>query len=192
MGAQVRWADLTDAAAVEALVNEIEPAVIIHLAALIPPVCYARPALARKINVDATATLVHAASALPTRPRFILASSIAVYGARNPHTFSDRIATDTPLQARDLYGAHKIEAEDLLRSSDLTWVVLRLGGVIGPEPLWKASADVVAFQAMLPIDGRVHTVDIRDLARAFAEATTTHATREAFLIGGPDASSPAW
>jgi hypothetical protein len=63
-------------------------------------------------------------------------------------------------------------------------VVLRLGGVIGPEPLWRASADVVAFQAMLPIDGRLHTVDIRDLARAFAEATTTHATGEAFLIGG--------
>ena len=41
---EVRWADLTDADAVAELLREVSPSAIIHLAAIIPPVCYARPA----------------------------------------------------------------------------------------------------------------------------------------------------
>ncbi|MGA8126478.1 MAG: NAD-dependent epimerase/dehydratase family protein, partial [Mycobacterium sp.] len=61
----VRWADLTDPGAVAELLRTVSPAAIIHLAAIIPPVCYARPALARRVNVDATRYLVDAAAALP-------------------------------------------------------------------------------------------------------------------------------
>ena len=52
--ADVRWADLTDPDAVAALLREVAPVAVIHLAAIIPPVCYARPGLARRVNVDAT------------------------------------------------------------------------------------------------------------------------------------------
>ena len=62
---QVRWADLTDPNAVGQLLREVSPSAIIHLAAIIPPACYARPALARRVNVDATGYLVDAAVALP-------------------------------------------------------------------------------------------------------------------------------
>src|SRR5215207_1460893 len=51
-GVEVRWADLTDAAAVECLVSEVSPSVIVHLAAVIPPPLYKNPGLARKVNVD--------------------------------------------------------------------------------------------------------------------------------------------
>src|ERR1700687_5021176 len=83
-GVEVRWADLTDPGAVDTLVTEVSPTAIVHLAAVIPPLCYARPALARKVNVDATASLIRTAEAQPTPPRFVQASSVAVYGARNP------------------------------------------------------------------------------------------------------------
>src|SRR6202020_2236713 len=109
------------------LLREVSPSAIIHLAAIIPPVCYARPALARRVNVDATGYLAAAAAALPAPPRFIQASSVAAYGARNPHHSSDVLTADTPLRPSDIYGAHKVEAEKLGRASGLDWVALRLG-----------------------------------------------------------------
>ena len=84
-GVEVRWADLTDSAEVERLLADVAPAAIIHLAAVIPPPIYRNAKLARKVNVGATAALVRAAEAQPTPPRFVQASSNAVYGSRNPH-----------------------------------------------------------------------------------------------------------
>jgi nucleoside-diphosphate-sugar epimerase len=184
--AEVRWADLTDAGAVTALLQAVAPAAIIHLAAIIPPVCYARPALARRVNVDATGLLINAAKALPAPPRFVQASSVAAYGARNPHHVTDLLTADTALRPSDTYGAHKVEAEQLVRGSGLDWVVLRLGGVLTAEPRFDLDLDTIYFEASLPVDGRIQTVDVRDVARAFVAATTAPVIGETLLIGGDD------
>lgn len=181
---EVQWSDLTDRAAVDALLQTVQPAAIIHLAAIIPPLCYARPALARAVNVDATATLLNCAKALPTPPRFVLASSVATYGARNPHRITDLLTADTPLRPSDIYGAHKVEAEQLVRDSGLNFVILRLGGVLTADPRFDVDLDTLYFEASLPIDGRIQTVDVRDVARAFVAATTAPAVSETLLIGG--------
>lgn len=47
-GHTVRWADLTDPDAVRAMVDDIKPDAVIHPAAVIPPLCYAKPSLARR------------------------------------------------------------------------------------------------------------------------------------------------
>jgi nucleoside-diphosphate-sugar epimerase len=184
--ADVRWADLTDPDAVAALLREVAPVAVIHLAAIIPPVCYARPGLARRVNVDATGLLINAAKALPVPPRFVQASSVAAYGARNPHRISDVLTADTPLRPSDIYGAHKVEAEQLVRGSELDWVVLRLGGVLTSEPRFDLDLDTIYFEASLPVDGRIQTVDVRDVARAFVAATTAPVVGETLLIGGDD------
>jgi D-erythronate 2-dehydrogenase len=183
---EVRWADLTDSGAVDRLVTGVGPGAIVHLAALIPPVCYAHRNLARLVNVDAAKSLVRAASALSTRPRFVLASSVAVYGARNPHRGTDVLTASTPVDPCDLYGAHKVEAEQAVRSSDLEWVILRLGGVLTPGPRSDVGLDMAYFEGSLPVDGRIQTVDVRDVARAFVGATVIEATREVLLIGGDE------
>lgn len=69
-------------------------------------------------------------------------------------------------------------------SSDLDWVVLRLGGVLTAQPRWRIDPEMVAFEALLPTDGRIHTVDVRDVAAAFVSAATKSVSREVFLIGG--------
>jgi nucleoside-diphosphate-sugar epimerase len=183
---EVRWADLTDPDAVSALLQAVSPTAIIHLAAIIPPVCYARPDLARRVNVDATRLLLDAAAALPNPPRFVQASSVATYGARNPHRFRDVLTADTPLRPSDIYGSHKVEAEKLVRASTLEWVVLRLGGVLTAQPQLGLALDTIYFEASLPIDGRIQTVDVRDVARAFIAATTAPVVGETLLIGGDD------
>lgn len=186
-GVTARWADLTNADQTSRLVGEVAPAVIIHLAAIIPPAIYKNRALARRVNVDATATLVKIAEAQPHPPRFVQASSNAVYGARNPHKATGPVTADTPMKHSDLYSALKAEAESIVRASSLEWIVLRLGGVLSVDP--KAipfNADALYFESLLPTDNRVHSVDVRDVAWAFAAATTADAAREILLIAGDE------
>ena len=183
---QTRWADLTDTAQIASLLAELNPVTIIHLAAVIPPVCYANPKLARRVNVDGTANLVNAAVAQPNPPRFIQASSIAVYGPRNPHRITDLLTAETQVRPFDVYGGHKMEAEAIVRGSSLDWVILRLGGVLTVEPSPKRDPDMLYFAGVLPIDGRLQTVDVRDVAHAFGAATTADVIGRTLLIGGDD------
>jgi nucleoside-diphosphate-sugar epimerase len=186
-GVEVRWADLTDPADVARLLDETAPAAIVHLAAVIPPPIYRLAAVARKVNVDATASLVRAAEALATPPRLVLASSAAVYGARNPHRTDDLLTAETPPHPRELYGGHKLEAESAVRASRLPWVVLRLGGVLSVDPsALPFGVDALYLESALPADGRIHTVDVRDVARAFAAATTADVVGETLLIAGDE------
>ncbi|GAA3207445.1 NAD(P)-dependent oxidoreductase [Actinocorallia longicatena] len=183
-GAEVRWADLTRDDEVHGLLARTEPMAIIHLAAVIPPFCYARPGLAHRVNVDATAALIQGARDLPSPPRFVQASSVAVHGPRNPHRHTGLLTPTTPLNPSDVYGEHKARVEERLMASGLDWAILRIGGVIVPEPHWHFDLDLVTFQGMLPVDGRIHTVDARDAARAFGTAATAGVPREVYLIGG--------
>ena len=185
-GVTVRWADLTDGGQVRALVAAVDPAAIIHLAAVIPPLCYAKPALARRVNVDGTANLIDAAAAQPHPPRFVQASSIAVYGPRNPHRITELLTDQTPVRPYDIYGQHKVEAEMFVRTSGLDWVILRLGGVLTVDIDLGIDPDTIYFEGLLPTDGRLQTVDVRDVAHAFAAATTANATGRVLLIGGDD------
>jgi nucleoside-diphosphate-sugar epimerase len=186
-GVTVKWVDLTNAEQTGRLVSEVAPEAIIHLAAIIPPNIYKNRALARKVNVEATRTLVGIAESQPTPPRFVQASSNAVFGSRNPHRSTGPVTADMPMKHSDLYSAHKAEAESIVRASSLEWVVLRLGGVLSVDP--KAiplSMDALYFESTLPTDGRLHSVDVRDVAWAFAAATTADVAREILLIAGDD------
>ena len=183
----VRWADLTDATDVTALLAEVAPDVVIHLAAVIPPTCYAVPQVARAVNVDGVRNLVTAAQGGTLPPRVVLASSVAVYGSRNPHRDLGLLTANTPVAPSDSYGQHKVEAEAILRESGLDHVVLRLGGVLTVEPRGAGGVEALRFSALLPADGRLQTVDVRDVAAAFSAASTEPVLGETLLIGG-DAS----
>lgn len=185
-GVSTRWSDLTDPRQVADVLSEVAPAAIVHLAAIIPPLCYANPALARRVNVDATAHLVKAAGAQGKQPRFVQASSIAVYGPRNPYRFTDVLTAETPVHPHDVYGAHKVEAEAIVRASNLDWVILRLGGVLTVDLNLGLDPNIIYFEALLPTDGRLQTVDVRDVAHAFAAATTADVVGRTLLIGGDD------
>jgi D-erythronate 2-dehydrogenase len=119
--------------------------------------------------------------------RFIQASSNAVHGSRNPHRHHELLRADTPVKPSDLYGAHKAEIEQQVRSSDLEWVILRLAAImsvdLGAMPF---GVDAIFFESALPTDGRVHSIDVRDAAAAFAVAVTADVASEILLIGGDE------
>jgi nucleoside-diphosphate-sugar epimerase len=182
------FVDLLDADSIAALIAEHQPEAIVHLAAILAPASYRNPRLARKVNVGGTRSLVQGACALPTRPLFVYASSASVYGSRNPHRHPERITPETPVNPIDQYGEDKVAAEQVIRDSGLPHAFLRLGGVISPDGASTMSADHLVLMRATPGDNRMHTVDARDVALAFANAVdrADAIDGKVLLIGGDD------
>ena len=64
-----------------------------------------------------------AADALCMRP------PVRCMAPRNPHHQTELLCADAPARPFEHYGRQKQEAEEIVRSSNLAWVVLRLGSV---------------------------------------------------------------
>jgi nucleoside-diphosphate-sugar epimerase len=180
------YTDLLDAEAVRDLVTTHQPEAIIHLAAIVSPLSYRKPELARKVNVGGTENLLAAGAALPRPPLFLMASSAAVYGSRNPHRHPERITPDTPVNPIDQYGQDKVLAEAAIRASGLPYALLRLGGVISPDVHSIMSGDYLIIMRSIPGDNRLHMVDARDVGLAFANGVDRQETvaGKVLLIGG--------
>ena len=180
------YIDLLDAEAVGDLVARHRPEAIIHLAAIVSPPSYRNPQLARRVNVGGTENLLSAATALSRPPLFLMASSAAVYGSRNPYRHPERITPDTPVRPIDQYGEDKVLAEAAIRASGLPYALFRLGGVISPDTQASINGDYLLLMRSMPGDNRIHAVDARDVALAFANAVDREAAiaGKVLLIGG--------
>lgn len=103
---------------------------VIHLATVPGGAAEQNPELARRVNVEATMALARQASLAGNVPRFVFASSIAVFGDPLP----DNVDDSTPLAPKMYYGAHKAMMEEWLatmtRRGELSGVSLRLSGVV--------------------------------------------------------------
>jgi nucleoside-diphosphate-sugar epimerase len=139
-GARVVAGDLGDAAVRAAALGAGVEAVI-HLATVPGGAAEADPAASRRINVDAMYDLLLEAAALG-RPRFVYASSIAVYGDPLPAHVDDA----TPLSPRMIYGAHKAMMEHAValftNRGAIAGVTVRLPGILarpkGPSGMKSA------------------------------------------------------
>jgi nucleoside-diphosphate-sugar epimerase len=180
------YIDLTDGDAVRDLIARHQPDAIIHLAAMLAPHSYHNPALARKVNVGGTENLLTAAAGLARPPLFLMASSAGVYGSRNPHRHPERITPDTPVNPVDHYGQDKVMAEAAIRASGLPYALFRLAGVISPDTQSSISGDHLLIMRSMPGDNRMHGVDARDVALAFANGVDRGAAiaGKVLLIGG--------
>lgn len=150
---------------------------VIHLAGIIPPLADRDPELAYRINVGGTRALLAVCSILPRPPRFVFASSIALYGDR---LASPWISATDPLLPNDTYSKTKQECEALIRSAGLDWVILRLSYVV--------SSDWLPFDPMLfevPPATRFEVLHTEDAGRAFAAACQNpDVAGRIFNIGG--------
>src|SRR5688572_18451899 len=91
-----------------------EISTVFHLASLVSGGAEQNFELGTKVNLDATRDLLEACRLAGHCPKFIFASSIAVYGAHFPHLLPDPVTDDTPTQPRLSYGAQKLACEVLL------------------------------------------------------------------------------
>ena len=137
-----------------------EVEVVFHLASLVSGGAEQNFELGTKVNLDATRDLLEACRLVGQRPKFVFASSIAVYGG------VDDINDDTPPAPRISYGAQKLIGEILIddysrrgyldgRALRLPTVMVRPGGANTAVSGW-ASAIVRE-----PLAGRDYVCPVR-------------------------------
>jgi len=129
-GMEALCGDLTDAALLQrAFAGGCDA--VIHLATVPGGAAEQDPVAARRTNVEATMALTEVAARSGQCPKFIFASSIAVFGAPLP---AEGVDDATPLAPRMLYGAHKAMIEHWLatlsRRGEIDGLSLRLPGIV--------------------------------------------------------------
>lgn len=138
--------------------------IVIHLAAIIPPLADKNPSLARAVNVTGTGNLVECIDNQSHDAFLIYSSSISVYGDRNINPW---ISITDPLvpSDRDEYARTKIEAEDIVKNSRLKWSIFRLTAIMGVN---NHKPGELMFH--MPLESRMEIATTGDTGRAFVNA----------------------
>ncbi|MHA1193877.1 MAG: NAD-dependent epimerase/dehydratase family protein [Promethearchaeota archaeon] len=159
---EILWGDITNKRDVEKAVKNRD--VIIHLAAIIPPLADYRPKLAESVNVGGTVNILESMKKQANHPKIIFTSSIAVYGDRvnNP-----MIKVTDPLNPSkgDFYALTKISAERLVKESGLDHAIFRLTYITSIN---KLELDPLMFH--MPLETSIEICDTRDVGLALTNA----------------------
>jgi len=174
---EVQWADIRTVDWAQALQGISST---IHLAAILPPVTDAAPALAEAVNVGASVRLIEALEQQITPIPLVFASSVTVFGY--PATHTPKRAEDEP-KPSDNYTRHKVAVEQRLSSSPIPWTVVRIG--VSVDGHRTASKPMVQRMFATAADNPVEYVHPDDVATAAVNALDNpEALRRIFLLGG--------
>ena len=122
--------DLTDPTEVNALVQQVQPDVIVHAAAMSKPdECNIHRDACILHNVEATRFLLEAAKKLDKQFHFVYISTDFVMGEGGPHNET------TPPAPLNFYGESKRQAEQLVAASLDTYTIMRPVFIYGP--VWE-------------------------------------------------------
>lgn len=156
----------------------IEKDVVIHLAAIIPPLADEQPELANTVNVTGTENLIQSLEKHSPHAFLFYSSSVSVYGDR---VTDPNIRVSDPLipSEGDEYAKTKIAAEKRIMDSQLNWSIFRLSAIMGRHKLSK-----LMFHQ--PLNTSLEIATIEDAARAFVHAIEkrTKLSGKIFNLGG--------
>ena len=138
--------------------------IIIHLAAIIPPVADDSPELAQKVNVQGTNNLIQAVKEFSPDAFMVYGSSISVYGDR---LLDPNIKVGDPLlpSIGDEYAVTKIAAEELVQRSELAHTIFRITAVMGVN-----NHKISKLMFHMPLATPIELVTPLDTGKAFANS----------------------
>jgi len=153
--------DLTSEISLKSAVENVD--VVVHLAAILPPVADQQIELAQMVNVQGTKILIEALQSNNPNARLVFSSSVSVYG--KPTTDAE-VSTSVPYKPDDNYAKTKAESEQLVLNSDLESCVLRISGV--SIPVFQEPPEAWPF---LP-DQKIEFIHRDDAVAAITSAVT--------------------
>ena len=159
---EIIWGDLRNKEDVNKAVQSQD--IIIHLAAIIPPLADTNPRLAESVNIGGTKNLIDAINAQAQKPKLVFSSSVAVHGDRR---YNPMIKVTDPLAPSkgDYYALTKISAEKLIRESGVDFAIFRLTYITSIE---KLNMDPQMFH--MPLDTSIEICDTKDVGLALVNA----------------------
>lgn len=186
-----------------------EVGTIFHLASLVSGGAEQNFELGTKVNLDATRDLLEACRLAGHCPKFVFASSIAVYGGALPEPVTD----DTPPSPRLSYGAQKLACEILIddysrrgyvdgRALRLPTVMVRPGGANTALSGWASAIirePLAGRDYVCPVrpDTRMACLSVGRVVEAFLHAARIEAEQFGFhrtvlLTGIPVSAGAMW
>ncbi len=140
-----------------------------------------------KINVDYTANLAKAASAVSTLKKFVFISSIESYGSADD-TKEGFVSENKKPNPRTDYGRSKQKAEvELKKETNLPWIILRPTAVFGPRErdFLELFRTVKKFK-IAPIVGspdiKYTFIYVKDLIRVTMDACLASGTHKGYFV----------
>jgi len=176
--------------------------VVFHLASLVSGGAEQNFELGTKVNLDATRDLLEACRLAGHRPRFVFASSIAVYGGN-----LELIDDETPASPRLSYGAQKLVCEILIddytrkgyidgRSLRLPTVMVRPGAANTAVSGWASAIirePLAGRDYVCPVrpDTRMACISTNKVVQAFMHASRVemNASQRTVLLPGISVSA---
>ena len=173
---KVIYGDLSNENDIAGIPDKLD--VVIHLAAIIPPLADEKPELAHKVNVVGTKTLLNRLEMTSPNVFFMYSSSISVYGDRILNPFI-KITDIIQPSAGDIYAQTKIEAEELIKNSKLNWTIFRLAAIM-------KNHKVSRLMFHMPLSTTFEICTPSDTARAFTNGIykKEELIKQAFNLGG--------
>lgn len=153
---QIRHCDIQDRASVGVLMNEIDPEIVVHCAA-ISSVTSGQAIDYYAVNTVGTENLLNAFATTPSRKRFVFVSTAGVYGNQQAEVLHE------DLRPRPVhhYGLSKLASELLLHnySGKFETTVIRPFNIIGEGQ----NAEFIVPKLLRAFAARVHTVRLGNL-----------------------------
>ncbi len=184
---KVIWGDLTKKEHVKNAIKGQD--VVIHLAAVIPPMSEKNVALSNNVNINGTQNIIDAIAEDNNRVKLVFTSSASVMG--DTQQKEPPVKVDDPVQVTCHYAEQKIECEKRLKESNITWVTTRLGAVMNlvGVPGGGSQADLMDEAFRISLHSRMEIVIDVDVATALINAAelifkTNEIDHKTFFIGG--------
>lgn len=140
----------------------------------------------KRVNVNLTSYFLEAIKhTFPSLKKFVFMSSLAAHGPGNEMTMAEisEAEADNP---NTLYGKSKLEAEELVKSSGLPYIILRPTGVYGPRDKDYFLMLKTLLSGLDPQIGfkqqTISFIYVTDLAEALLTSLTHTVVNDTFII----------
>lgn len=174
----VVYGDITEIESVKKVCKQID--IVIHLAAIIPPLADKKPTLAHQVNLIGTQNIILSLEAFSPKAFLFYSSSVSVYGDRLDN-YLIKVGDKIQPSEGDEYAKTKIEAERLIQESQLDWTIFRLSAIMGIN-----NHKVSGLMFHMPLATRMEITTPLDTASAFVNGIV-HKIRlkhKIFNLGG--------
>ncbi|HEY51809.1 MAG TPA: NAD(P)-dependent oxidoreductase [Dehalococcoidia bacterium] len=160
---EVFWGDVTQKESVSVAAEYVDA--IVHMAAVLPPLAYQNPELARHVNVEGTGNIIDVIKEKGGNLPLVFTSSAAVFGPSPEATEPVSPEKDTP-HPEGVYAETKLQAENLIREAGIDHVILRLTATM------YLLFEVSDMKRMLtvPLKNRIEFCHLDDTALAILSA----------------------